>query len=264
MKELKKYIAIFDSGVGGLTVLHKAIELLPHEHFLYYADSANVPYGNKPNHEVMDLVVQACGHIMNYPVKALVIACNTATSIAIEELRKRYRIPIIGMEPAIKPAMSKFDPRKVLVFGTELTLKAEKYEDLIRSLSGTDKADAIPLQQLVDFAEEYDFESPKLKRYLKGALKSINWYDYHSVVLGCTHFIYYKPLFLEIIPGHLNILDGNLGTVRHLSTKIIKNPFGTPSEILCILSGMEVSTEVIKPYLNFLNGKHFRFFNQSN
>ena len=248
----RSYIAIFDSGVGGLTVLKQAQEALPHESFIYYADSAHVPYGNKSRVEISGYVEKAVSQLVKYPLKAIVLACNTATSAAVDRLRAQYDFPIIGMEPAVKPAITEGDPRKVLVLATELTLKEQKYQELIQSLQAEDKVDALPLQELVDFAEEFDFESPSLKRYLRSALKSVEWKNYHTVVLGCTHFVYYKKNMSEFVPTHIHFIDGHEGTINHLKNQIEKNPFGTPSELLCLLSGMEVSVEVIEPYLNYL------------
>lgn len=248
----KKYIGLFDSGVGGLTVLHHALEILPHEHFLYYADIANVPYGTKSRKEIVAHVDAAIEQMMKLPLKAIVLACNTATSVSATILREKYDLPIIGMEPAIKPAVLHGDPRKILVLATELTLKEEKFLELVKSLSAADKVDALPMQELVNYAEEYDFDSPGLKRYLRHALAAVDWSKYHSVVLGCTHFLYFKLLLKEIIPSHIQFVDGHKGTINHLSNKIVKNPFGTTSELKAMLSGIEVATEVIMPYLNIL------------
>ena len=256
-ENLLSYIAVFDSGVGGLTFLKCAQEHLPHESFIYYADSANVPYGNKSQQEISTLVDKAMQQLCKYPLKAVVLACNTATSAAIEEIRSSYDIPIIGMEPAIKPAITEGDPRKVMVLGTELTLKEKKYQNLVRLLEADDKIDALPMQDLVDYAEEFDFESPSLKRYLRSKLSKIKWADYHSVVLGCTHFLYFKHQLSQVIPSHVHFIDGNEGTVQHLVKQIEKEPFGSKSELLCLLSGLEVSNEVIEPYLNYLRKSRF-------
>lgn len=248
----KKYIGVFDSGVGGLTVLHHAMEMMPHEHFLYYADIANVPYGTKSRKEIVAHVDAAIERMMKMPLKAIVLACNTATSVSASILREKYDLPIIGMEPAVKPAVLHGDPRKILVLATELTLKEEKFLELVKSLSASDRVDALPMQELVNYAEEYDFDSPGLKRYLRKAFSKVNWTEYHSVVLGCTHFLYFKILMKEIIPSHVQYVDGHIGTINHLSNQIVRNAFGTTSELKAMLSGIEVATEVIMPYLNIL------------
>lgn len=252
IKREDQYIGVFDSGVGGLTVLHQALELMPYEHYLYYADSAHVPYGSKESSEIIELVDAAVMDMTKYPLKAVLIACNTATSAAISFLRSKYKFPIIGMEPAVKPAILEGDPRKILVLGTELTLKEAKYKELIKALDVTDKVDALPLQKLVDFAEEFDFDSPALQRYLRKELRSVKWEHYHSVVVGCTHFHYFNDMFTRFIPPQIHFVDGRKGTVRHLANSIDRNTFGTPSKMRCMLSGLDVANEVIEPYLNFL------------
>jgi glutamate racemase len=237
-------------------VLHEARLEMPQENFLYYADSANVPYGSKDPETILNLVLKSVNDMTSHPLKAIVIACNTATSAAVAALRAQYDIPIIGMEPAIKPAIIDGDPRKTLVLATAMTLKLNKYKDLVSRLGAEEKVDGLPMQELVDFAEEFDFDSNALRKYLKAQFDSIRWDDYRSVVLGCTHFIYFRSILRELIPEHVMIIDGNAGTVKRL-TALIKpaQSLGDPTPILCMLSGLEVSSEVLIPYLNALKGE---------
>lgn len=255
----ERYIGVFDSGVGGLTLLHRAQELMPHEHFLYYADSANVPYGNKETSEIERLVNEAINEMMKQPIKAIVLACNTATSVSAAKLRATLDIPIIGMEPAVKPSIIEGDPRKTLVLATELTLRERKYKELVKSLNAEEKVDALPMQKLVDYAEEYDFDSPELSRYLRTSFAGIDWDQYKSVVLGCTHFLYFKDLFSKFLPSHIHFIDGHDGTIKHLSNQVALNPFGTTPKLKCMLSGHEVANEIIQPYLNYLNQRSSRY-----
>jgi len=251
-----KYIGVFDSGVGGLTVLHEARKVMPQENFLYYADSANVPYGSKDPEVILQLVQKSIKEMTAYPVKAIVLACNTATSAAVGPLREQYDIPIIGMEPAIKPAVMDGDPRKTLVLATQMTLELNKYRDLISRLGATDKIDGLPMQELVDYAEQFDFDSTSLRRFLKSKFNNIKWDDYRSVVLGCTHFIYFRSILRELIPDHVMIIDGHAGTVNRLAALVKPNQtLGSPNPIICLLSGLEVSAEVLMPYLNNLKGE---------
>ncbi|KJB86850.1 hypothetical protein AZ66_16365, partial [Paenibacillus sp. E194] len=146
-------IAFFDSGIGGITVLAEAMKHMPHEQYLFYADTLHVPYGTKSQSEVMRHVHSAVEDIMQHNVKALVIACNTATSIAASELRRKYDIPIIGMEPAVKPAveMNRDNGKSVLVFATALTLSQNKYHTLISRIDEEHIVDSIPLPELVEY-----------------------------------------------------------------------------------------------------------------
>ncbi|MCQ4923661.1 glutamate racemase [Tissierella carlieri] len=211
-------IGFFDSGVGGITVLYDTLKMLPNENYIYYADTSNVPYGPKPKDEVKKYIFNAIEFIIEQGVKAIVIACNTATSVAIEELRAKYSIPIIGMEPAVKPAVEKNrnTNRRVLVTATALTLKEEKLQNLITKLDNDHIVDLLPLPGLVQFAERFEFNEEIVLPYLEEQLLKYDLNNYETIVLGCTHFSFYKDIFRKILPADTDIIDGNIGTVKHL------------------------------------------------
>lgn len=210
-------IGFFDSGIGGITVLNEAMQLLENVDYLYYADTKNVPYGTKDKEKVKKYIFEAVAFIMKEQVDGLVIACNTATSIAIKELRRKYGIPIIGMEPAVKPAVEKCGGKRVLVLATPLTLKEDKFEDLVAKVDPANIVDSLPLPELVDFAERQQFDQNIVKEYLSEKLQSFDLANYGTIVLGCTHFVYYKNILKNILPAQLDIIDGNQGTIRHLA-----------------------------------------------
>ncbi|SDM84873.1 glutamate racemase [Paenibacillus sp. yr247] len=211
-------IAFFDSGIGGITVLHEAMKQLPHEDFLYFADTLHVPYGTKSKEEVFTFVKKCVDTISKEDVKALVIACNTATSIAIAELRKTYEMPIIGMEPAVKPAleMNRSSGKRVLVFATPLTLKQSKYRDLVSRIDDMGMVDSLPLPELVDFCEQLIVESQQIIDYFHTQLIPFDLSLYGTVVLGCTHYPFYRGVLKKILPSHIQIVDGSAGTVNRL------------------------------------------------
>ncbi|MHB1394301.1 MAG: glutamate racemase [Clostridia bacterium] len=209
-------IGVFDSGIGGLTVLKEAIKLLPHENYLYYADTKHVPYGTKPKEEVRGYIFDAVDFIASQGVEALVVACNTATSIAINDLRKRYSFPIIGMEPAVKSAVEKVDNRRVLVLATPITVREKKLHDLVEKLDSEDIVDLHALPGLVEFAEKYIFDEGTVIPYLLDEFSRYDLNEYGAVVLGCTHFVFYRKLFEIILPQGVDIIDGNFGTVNRL------------------------------------------------
>lgn len=215
---MTRRIAFFDSGIGGITVLHEALSLLPHEDYIYYADTLNAPYGTKEKNEVKKLVSNAVDFIVRQGVKAVVIACNTATSAAVEDLRRLYSIPIIGMEPAVKPAVEKNGRahKRVIVSATPLTLKEEKLRNLIDRIDNEHIVDLLPLPGLVKFAERYEFSGEEVTDYIREEFGSFDLEQYGTVVLGCTHFIYFKNILGEILPSHIDIIDGNTGTVNNL------------------------------------------------
>ncbi len=217
-KSKNQKIAFFDSGLGGLTVLAKAVKQLPTENFLYFADNSHVPYGGRSKQEVESFVQTAVKKIFQYQVKALVIACNTATSTAITTLRRQYDIPIIGMEPAVKPALElngKSDKR-VLVIATELTLAQIKYSQLISRLDENHLVDALALPKLVELSEQLVFDRAVVKDYFCDKLRQFNLNNYSTVVLGCTHFLYFKKILKNFLPAHVSLVDGAAGTVNRL------------------------------------------------
>ena len=209
-------IAFFDSGIGGLSVLHHAMKILPQEEFIFYADEDNVPYGTKSPEEVLDCVDAAFKFLIAQRVGAIVVACNTATSVAVKIMREKYSLPIIGMEPALKLALDTFPDRKVLVTATAITITGEKIRRLIKNLHAENLAELKALPKLVEFAERQEFNSAAVEKYLRGELATYDLEKFSSLVLGCTHFNYFKDTLRKILPPHVKILDGNTGTINEL------------------------------------------------
>lgn len=214
-------IAVFDSGIGGLTVLRQALTALPDDVFLYYADTRNAPYGVKPKAEVEAHVLDAADFLADRQIDALVVACNTATAVAIQALRARLPFPVIGMEPAVKPALEQNTGKKIMVFATSLTLRASKLDTLIRNLGQGNNVSRRALDRLVTFAEAFEFDTPDLRAYLDRVLADVPWHDYESVVLGCTHFLFYRRLLQARAGPDLRVLDGNQGTVNQLARVLL-------------------------------------------
>ncbi len=216
-------IVFFDSGIGGLTVLHEAIRLMPNEDYIYYADTRHVPYGVRSKQEVEHLVCHAIQAMTEqYDVHAVVIACNTATSIAIQALRDRYRMPIIGMEPAVKPAVQlvQASRKRVLVSATRLTLKESKFAELVAGIEAEQLVDPLALPELVRFAEKEQFTGPEVEAYLQEALAPYDVSQYGAFVMGCTHYVYFKQVFAHLLPVEAALIDGNRGTILHLMRKL--------------------------------------------
>lgn len=218
-------IAIFDSGIGGISVLDEALRHLPSENFIYFADSLHVPYGTKTKEQVVGHVVDAVESLLPYGIKALVVACNTATSIAIEELRRRYDFIVIGMEPAVKPALETSNQagQRVLVLATPLTLKEEKFRRLVTGLDRRHSVDALPLPELVQYCESFQFDEDVIVPYFESKFAPYDWSRYGVIVLGCTHYSFYSNVLRKMVPGHIDIIDGNAGTVRHLKHQLEKH-----------------------------------------
>jgi len=215
-------IGVFDSGIGGLTVLKKLIEILPKEKYIYYADKDNVPYGTKPKEEVKKYIEEAVNFLLSKKVKAIVVACNTATSIAIKDLREKYTIPIIGIEPAAKPAVENRGEKRVLIMATPTTIKEEKLKFLLEKLDATEYVDLVAMPKLVEFAEKEDFNSSEVTKYIKEQLIEYNLEQYSELVLGCTHFPLFKKVLAEIFPIDIQIIDGSQGVANRLKNILIQ------------------------------------------
>ncbi|MCL1951109.1 MAG: glutamate racemase [Turicibacter sp.] len=214
-------IGFLDSGLGGLTVLAHAIMHMPGGEFIYYADSDNAPYGSKTPEEVLELVLKGVKKLVGEGAGAVVLACNTATSIAAPTLREIYDIPIIGMEPAVKPAIEISKPLglRVLVTATPLTCREKKMQDLLKALDGEEVVDLVALPSLVGLAEGFEFSDEEVIPYLMEQFAGMDPAAYGSVVLGCTHFPYFKKQIQGIFKGAV-LVDGAEGTIRHLQKHV--------------------------------------------
>ena len=246
-----KKIAFFDSGVGGLSVLHLALNKCPSEEYIYYADTDHVPYGTKTSTEIEKYVKEAVSFLSQQNLKALVIACNTATSVVIQELRAQYDFPIVGMEPAIKPA-AQIREKKILLCATDRTLVEEKLSHLISDLDIHDRVEKMSLQELVMYGEHFDFHNPAIRTYLEQKFESLDWEEYGSVVLGCTHFLFFKRYFRTLIPAHIQIVDGNLGTINRLISLIELNQSVERQPVSFYQSGRQVSELYYDHYIKYL------------
>jgi glutamate racemase len=216
-------IGFFDSGIGGLTVLHQAMQILPEEEFLFYADSEHVPFGEKTKEQIIRYTDEAVQFMLSKGVKAVVIACNTATSVAISFLRSRYKIPILGIEPAVKPAVEECAGKRIMVMATPVTVREEKLKNLIARVDSEHRVDLLPMPKLVRFAEAGNFRSPEVTAYLCSQLAKYDLRNYSSLVLGCTHFNFFKDTMQEIFPSSVDFLDGSEGTARHLADVLKQN-----------------------------------------
>jgi len=251
-------IGFFDSGVGGITVLSEALKLLPEENYIYYADTEHVPYGIRNREEVLKNILEAVEFISQEGIKALVVACNTATSIAISELRSRYCFPVLGMEPAVKPALEKNGSKRIMVCATPLTLHEEKYQNLMVRLGHADMVDGVALPELVEYAENFIFDEKIINEYLKRKFCSYDLNRFGTVVLGCTHFPFYRDSFQKVFPPGTEIIDGSTGTVKYLKKILVERDLCEKGggDIIFYSSGKKQSADSrYEKYLKLLQEK---------
>ncbi len=214
-------IAVFDSGVGGISVLRELIEIMPNENYLYYGDSKNAPYGTKELAEVRDLTLSHAKDLFERGAKALVVACNTATSAAVRLLRERYpQTPIVGIEPAVKPAVMCKKHPTVLVMATPMTIREEKFRKLISCYQ--DMADIIPLAcpGLMDFVERGDLDGEDLRKYLVELFYEFKDTPIDATVLGCTHYPFVKEMIQTVLGEDVLIFDGGRGTAKEMKRRL--------------------------------------------
>lgn len=221
--EKQRPIGVFDSGVGGISVLKELYKLMPNETYLFYGDSANAPYGIKDTEEVFQLSHNIVEKFLQQNVKAIVIACNTATSAAISRLRAEFpEIIFIGLEPAVKPAIYHKKNSEVVVMATQLTLKEKKFTDLISHYENEAKIIPLPASKLVEFIEHGETNSLALKNYLKDLLAPYKE-TVDSIVLGCTHFPFARDAIQEIVGNQVYIVDGAPGAATRLQSELKNN-----------------------------------------
>lgn len=213
MAKSTDYIAVFDSGIGGISVLRELVKQMPGEKFLYFGDSVNAPYGEKSTQQVKDLTLDAAVRLYTRGLKALVIACNTATSAAIKELRQIYpELIVVGIEPALKPAVDRFPHGHIGIMATRVTLREEKLHQQLSRFPDM-QVELIPAPGLVRSIESGKADAPETREMLEQILLPYAG-KLDALVLGCTHYPFVKDTIAQILPDTL-LLDGSEGTARH-------------------------------------------------
>jgi glutamate racemase len=214
-------IGFLDSGVGGLSVLREAIKIMPNENYIYFGDSKNAPYGVKPTKEIRDLTFNVVDFLIEKGIKGLVVACNTATSAAVSELRRVYPdIPLVGIEPAIKPAVELNRSGKILIMATPMTIKQEKFNLLLNKYKEKAEIVPIPCAGLMEFIEDGILSGEELEEYLEEKLSIYDKSEISSIVLGCTHYPFVKDVIAKIVGSNVIIMDGGEGTAREIKRRL--------------------------------------------
>ena len=212
-------IGVFDSGAGGISVLKRLWKLMPNENYIYYGDSANAPYGVRPLEEIRALTIAAVEYLLERGCKAIVLACNTATSAAAKELRAAYPdIPIVGLEPALKPAALSGGHPTVVVMATPLTLREEKFARLTERFQDDCTLIKLPAPELVTLVEENKMGTPELTAYLQNLFAPLAGKKIDCLVLGCTHFPFAKREIKALL-GDVKLFDGAVGEAKY--TKVV-------------------------------------------
>ncbi|PTU78995.1 glutamate racemase [Pseudomonas indoloxydans] len=217
MNQSQAPIGVFDSGVGGLSVLREIRQLLPNESLLYVADSGHVPYGEKSPEYIRERCVLITEHLLAQGAKALVLACNTATAAAAAELRERYAdLPIVGMEPAVKPAAAATRSGVVGVLATTGTLKSARFAALLDRFANDVRVVTQPCPGLVECIETGELQAPATRELLQGYVAPLLAEGCDTLILGCTHYPFLRPLLSELVPASVTLIDTGAAVARQL------------------------------------------------
>ncbi len=214
MNQKNDYIAVFDSGVGGLSVLRHLRRLLPDEKFLYFGDSANAPYGDRPKSEIRKMAFRVAEKLADRGIKALVVACNTATAASIDALRAAYPdLIVVGIEPALKLACDRFPHGTIGVLATDATLRLEKFDQLLHTVCRDARVIKLPAPGLVELIEAGKGNGAEAEALLRPLLAP--WSDsLDALVLGCTHYPFASDAIGRCFTRRIPLMDGGEGTAR--------------------------------------------------
>jgi glutamate racemase len=215
-------IGIFDSGVGGLSVLLEIQRLLPNETSIFFADQAFVPYGEKTQEELVDRVTKIIEFLRTKNIKAVVVACNTATVYTIDEIRKKFDLPIIGTVPVVKTLASVSKTRKGAVLSTPATAKSPYLTDLIQKFALDMEIAKVGGSKLEELVEAGDLDSPKINQILQETLEPLVTSGVDALALGCTHYPFLRAQIVSIVGPNVAVLDSGAAVARRLQ-EILRN-----------------------------------------
>lgn len=215
-------IGVFDSGFGGLTVLKALLELVPDAEYVYFGDTARLPYGSKSVETVARYAVEAAHYLESQGAQMLVIACNTATALALDQITSAAHVPVVGVvEPGASAAGAATRNRKIVVVGTEATVSSHAYRKALEARGLEAREKACPL--FVPLVEEGWVEHPvteEVARIYLGEAFADGFHDADTMVLACTHYPLLKPLLVRVTPGHVKIVDSAESTAREVATRV--------------------------------------------
>lgn len=220
-------IGVFDSGIGGTSIWNAIHDLLPNEETIYLADSKNAPYGQKSKQEIIDLSKKNVDFLLNRNCKIIVVACNTATTNAITELRNSYTVPFIGIEPAIKPAALNSKTQTIGILATKGTLNSELFNKTAEMFQHIKIIEQVG-HGLVQLIENGDLNSPEMTQLLTSYLNPMIEANIDYLVLGCSHYPYLIPQIKKILPEGIQIIDSGEAVARQ-TKHVLKEKIGLSS-----------------------------------
>lgn len=224
-------LGIFDSGIGGLSVMQEIVKLLPHEDILYYADSGNCPYGTRPAQEIIALAERVVSFLLDGGAKAVVVACNTASTASVAHLRRRWpEVPIVGMVPAVKPAALMTETGVIGVLATEATSRAPALLDVIDRFAGDTKVLTATPPGLVERIEDGQIATPETRALLRHYLEPMLEQQADALVLGCTHFPFLRPTLQTLVGDRMRLIDSGEAVARQARRVLEQADLFNPQE----------------------------------
>ncbi|CAM1342493.1 glutamate racemase [Tenacibaculum aestuarii] len=255
MNSTQKPIGIFDSGIGGTSIWKEIYQLLPNENTIYLSDSKNAPYGQKSTQEIIDLSIKNTEFLINKGAKIIVVACNTATTNAIQYLRTNYDIPFIGIEPAIKPASLKTKTGTVGILATKGTLNSALFEKTTSNISDEITIIEQVGEGLVELIENGKMESDEMTFLLEKYINPMLEKKCDYIVLGCTHYPYLLPQIQKITGDGIQIIDSGEAVAKQVKNvlslqNLVNNSTNQSSNIFYINKDKSVLENILKDYKN--------------
>ena len=219
----KRPLGLFDSGVGGLSVMKEVRRMLPSENLLYYADSAYCPYGNKPPEAIRARAFVIVEFLLSMNAKLIVIASNTTSIAALDAVRERYDVPVVGVEPAIKPAVSATRSGRIGVLATEVTLAGSRFSSLVEKFGNKVEVYNQPCPGLVEVVESGAWDKPQAEALLARCIRPLLAKGVDTIILGCTHYPFLRPLIEKLAGGEVRVIDTGGAVARQVVRIIGKN-----------------------------------------
>lgn len=209
-------IGVFDSGVGGFTILSELRRELPHENYIYFGDTAHLPYGARTEEDITELALKCCRFLLEQGVKLIVVACNTASQAALNTLRATFSVPFIGVVPAVKPAARITKSGRIGIAATESSAQAAYLRQLIDEFATGIETHAIGCPELVTLVERGELEGPQVEETLRQTLRPLLESKIDVLVLGCTHFPALRPAIERVIGKRIQIVDSAAAIARRM------------------------------------------------
>ncbi len=259
-------IGLLDSGLGGLSVFRELKKQLPREQTIYFGDTAHAPYGEKTDEEILSYVTTIVDFLFKQEVKLIIIACNTATSVALDRIKNRYSIPIIGIiQPGAQEAINKTKNKKIGIIGTEVTIRNKSYEKIIKDIDSSiiTYSKACSNQIIREMEEHALRDENKIKILLRECVKPLIKNGIDTLILGCTHYPFLRKYISDVISPDITIVDPAEATVKTVNEWLIENGLSNgiyinKEDLFYISGNPDLFDDIARKLLGYSAGKFLK------